>query len=217
MLLRALFSIEMVGLHNIPPDGPFIAAMNHIFFIDPILVSTFSNRMIVIMSKIENYSIPLVGPILHLYGTFPVHRGETDMHAIRTSLKVLDAGLGLLMAPEGTRSPHRTLQPGRDGMALIALRSAAPIVPVGIAGQEKLWTNLKRLRRTPVRLAFGEPFLARPDPSLSHKEQLHCVTHDAMVRLAALLPREYRGVYADKENPDCDWVAVPTVTGTASG
>jgi 1-acyl-sn-glycerol-3-phosphate acyltransferase len=196
LVLRTFYRIEVTGAQNIPAHGPFIAIMNHIYFVDPVLVTSTAPRLIIIMSKIENYDIPVLGSLMRHYGTFPIHRGETDLQALRMSLKVLQSGFGLLMAPEGTRSHAHSLQEGRDGLAFIALRSGAPIVPVGISGQEHLVQNLKRLRRTPVRMVIGEAFVALADPAATHQQQLQDVTHSAMVRLAAVLPEEYRGVYA---------------------
>jgi 1-acyl-sn-glycerol-3-phosphate acyltransferase len=112
IVARLLFKLEIIGAENVPAEGPLIAMMNHIYFIDPVLVGVLAPRLIVIMSKIENYNILLLRPFLHLYGCFPVHRGQLDMTAIRTSLHVLEQGLGLLMAPEGTRSRTHTLQEG---------------------------------------------------------------------------------------------------------
>nr|MBC7244346.1 1-acyl-sn-glycerol-3-phosphate acyltransferase [Chloroflexota bacterium] len=199
LLFKLIFKIEFTGIGNVPKQGPFIAMMNHIYFLDPVLVSALSPRFIVIMSKIENYRNPLFAPIMRLYGTFPVRRGELDMSAIRTSLQVLEQGHGLLMAPEGTRSRTHTLQEGRDGMAWLALRTNAPIVPVALSGQERLGHYLRRLRRTPLRIVFGEPFRFRTVEGTQRREQLHAMTNEAMYRLAALLPPSYRGIYHNLE------------------
>jgi 1-acyl-sn-glycerol-3-phosphate acyltransferase len=198
IVARMLFRLEIVGQENVPTTGPFIALMNHIYFLDPVLVGLLTRRKVIIMSKIENYRILLFRPILYLYGTFPVRRGELDMAAIRTSLSVLERGQGLLMAPEGTRSRTKTLQEGQDGMAWLAVRSQAPLVPVALSGQEQLGHNLPRLRRTPLRVVYGEPFLLQAAGRLT-REQRRQMTDETMYRLAALLPPPYRGVYSDLE------------------
>lgn len=202
-VLRALFNllykVDIHGLENIPKQGPFIAMMNHIYFVDPVLVGVLAPRYIVIMSKIENYQILPLRPFLHVYGCFPVRRGEMDLQAIRTSLGVLEQGDGLLMAPEGTRSRSKTLQEGLDGVAWLALRSNAPIVPVAHTGQERLGHSAIRLRRAHLRMVFGEPFRFRRPPCLDRDEQLRLMTTEAMYRLAELLPPAYRGVYSDLE------------------
>jgi 1-acyl-sn-glycerol-3-phosphate acyltransferase len=212
ILIRIFYQLDITGIENVPKQGPFIVMMNHIYYIDPVLVATLAPRNIVIMSKIENYQNPLLALVMHLYGTFPVHRGELDMTAIRTSLQLLEEGHGLLMAPEGTRSRQGTLLEGRDGMAWLAVRSQAPIAPVALSGQQYLGHNLRRLRRTPLRVAFGESFYlgSAPDPQRPSaapkfpREQLHKMTQEAMYALAKLLPPAYRGVYSDLEKATSD-------------
>lgn len=206
ILFKLLLKIEVTGVKNIPKQGPFIAMMNHIYFLDPVLITALAPRYIVPMSKIENYRNPVMSLVLRLYGTFPVRRGELDLQAIRTSLSVLKSGLGLLMAPEGTRSLTKTLQRGRDGTALIALRCNVPVVPVALSGQENLRHNWKRLRRTSVRMVYGEPFCFRAVEGIPHREQLRRMTAEAMYRLAALLPPEYRGVYSDLEKATSEFI-----------
>jgi len=223
VLCHILFKLDIIGIQNVPKRGPFMAMMNHIYFIDPILVATLAPRNIVIMSKIENYQNPLLALVMNLYGTFPVHRGELDMTAIRTSLRIMQEGHGLLMAPEGTRSKNRTLQEGRDGMAWLALRSQAPIVPVALSGQEYLGHNFRRLRRTPLRVVFGEPFCFRWAPDQQQacagaktpREQVRQMTREAMYALAKLLPPAYRGVYSDVEKATADTM-VPYRNGQES-
>lgn len=211
-ILQILFSIllklDLVGRENVPVEGPFILMINHVYFLDPILAVALSPRRTVPMSKIENYHNPVLGLILHWYGSVSVRRGEVDMQAIRKSLHVLERGQGLMMSPEGTRSKSRALQEGHDGMVMLALRSherAVPIVPVAVSGQEHLGTNLKRLRRTPVRIVFGQAFCLHLREGLPHREQMRNMTREAMYRLATLLPLEYRGVYSDLNLATTDW------------
>ena len=204
IVCRILFKLDVVDVHHVPTQGPFIAMMNHIYYVDPILVATLAPRNIVIMSKIENYQNPLLALVMHLYGTFPVRRGELDMTAIRTSLRLLEEGHGLLMAPEGTRSKTHTLQEGRDGVAWLAVRSNTPIVPVALSGQEHLGHNLRRLRRTPLRVVFGRPFRFRPEQGVPLRQQLPRMTREAMYQLAGLLPPDYRGVYSDLDKATSD-------------
>ncbi len=203
-LFHLLYRIELSGSDNVPRQGGFIAMMNHIYFIDPVLVGALAPRPIVIMSKIENYKNPVAALALRLYGTFPVHRGELDLNAIRTALSLIEKGHGLLMAPEGTRSKIHSLQEGRDGLAWLAVRSALPVVPVALSGHERLGSNVRRLRRTPFRITFGEPFVLQADPGLPQRPQLRRMTREAMYRLSALLPPEYRGVYSDLSQATSD-------------
>jgi 1-acyl-sn-glycerol-3-phosphate acyltransferase len=84
---------------------------------------------------------------------------------------------------------------------MIALRCTnVPIVPIAISGSEQFKYNWRRLRRTPVRMVFGQAFHFRTQEGMPHREQMRLMTCEAMYRLAALLPPEYRGVYSDVEN-----------------
>lgn len=198
-LFRALLRLTVVGIENVPRQGRLIVIMNHLSFLDPILVSALMPRDIAIMSKIENFQIPVLGKVVEWYGSFPVRRGELDMAAIRTSVQVLEGELALLLAPEGTRSKTGGLQTAFDGMAMIATRAHTPVLPVAMTGNESFPSQLKRLRRTQVTVRIGEPFVFQSQGTAKRREELARMTQEAMVRLAALLPESYRGEYAGYE------------------
>jgi 1-acyl-sn-glycerol-3-phosphate acyltransferase len=203
-ILRILFKIclrlDVVGRENIPAEGPVIFMINHVSFLDPIVVGGVSPREVVMMSKIENFSLPIWGIFIRLYGCFPVRRGEVDLQAIRHSLKALRDGEILLMAPEGTRSRTHQLQPGHDGMAFLALRANAPIMPVAVTGGQHFGSNMKRLRPTPFKVVFGKSFRLRSKPGRVKRKALRKMTEEAIYQLAAILPPEYRGVYSDLDS-----------------
>ncbi len=204
LLFRLLLRIDISGLEHVPPHGRVVIMMNHVHFLDPLLVSAFIRRDMGIMSKAENF-VPVFGRFVKWYGSFPVRRGEFDLAAIRTSLAYLEADRGLLMAPEGTRSKTGGLQPGYDGLALVATRADAPIIPVAIYGHEPFVGNLRRLRRTPFHMVIGQPFrLVNPpeegQENTHRRTQLRLMTQAAMYELARHLPPSHRGVYADLDN-----------------
>jgi len=187
--------LRLHGLDNMPAEGSVIIAINHTSFVDPLLVGAYLPRHVVMMSKIENFKLPFFGFLVTLYGAFPVRRGEIDREAIKTALEVLRSGQVLLMAPEGTRSLDGQLQQGRDGLAMIAARTGALVVPFAIAGAKPVSKNLKRLRRTPVTVKVGKPFKLESANAKPSREELAAMTDRVMLRLAGLLPPEQRGVY----------------------
>jgi 1-acyl-sn-glycerol-3-phosphate acyltransferase len=197
LLIRLLLDCEVEGLDNLPEEGPLIVCQNHMISIDTVVGAAFVKREIVGMSKVENYHVPILGFLFKAYGTFPVRRGEVDRQALRTALKVLKQGKVLMVAPEGTRSKTNTLQKGKDGLSYIAVRSGVPILPLAIWGQEEFWHQLRRLRRTRVKVVFGRPFMLEPGEGKLTREQLTQMTHEMMYRIAALLPQAYRGYYGD--------------------
>ena len=193
-----LVRLERVeGIENVPAHGPAILMINHIAFVDPIVVLHLLPRNIVPMAKIEVYNYPLVGIFPRLWGVIPVRREEVDRRAIQGALDVLRAGEIILVAPEATRSPR--LQQGKEGVAYLANRSGAPIVPVAIEGTEGFpslpW--LKRWRGPGVHVRFGQPFQYRVVEGKQMRGQLRLMTDEAMYLLAAMLPERRRGVYSD--------------------
>jgi len=203
LILRGLMAIlldyEVVGLENVPRKGPLIVAINHMNFLDPVIATVFIPRDIVSMAKAELFGSPVVGLVFRLYGAFPVRRGEIDRTALRKAMAALQEEKALLMAPEGTRGGDWRLMKARDGVAYVALQASVPILPVAISGSERFWKELARLRRTKTRVVVGEPFVLVPKEGKVTREQLGEMTTQAMYRLAALLPPEYRGIYGDLE------------------
>jgi 1-acyl-sn-glycerol-3-phosphate acyltransferase len=214
LLARILLKLEVLGLENVPPEGPFIVAMTHTNFLDPALAGAVMPREVVIMAKAEAFRHPIYRIIVRLYGAFPVQRGEVDRQALRRSLEVLAGGEALLVAPEGTRSGDGRLQQGHGGMTFIALRSDAPILPMAIIGGEHFWGNLARLRRTPVKIVIGRPFRFSSEEKRPGREIMSQMTEEGMYQLAALLPPERRGVYSDLDSATEEYLAFPP--GSAS-
>lgn len=200
ILFKLLLNLEVVGLENVPLEGPLILMINHTSLLDPVMAGGVMPREVVAMSKIENFRDPVLGIIVRLYGAFPVRRGEVDLQATRRALEVLHNGEVLLMAPEGTRSKEHCLQPGHDGMTFVACRTNAPVLPMAITGVKDFTSNLKKLRRTDIKVVIGKPFRFRSSGKKVKRDVLHQMTEEAMYQLAAILPPEYRGVYSDLDS-----------------
>lgn len=199
ILMKLLLRFEITGLEHIPATGPVIIIINHIAFLDPIMVFGSVPRRVTPMAKIEAFDQPVWGLFMKVYGAIPVHRGEADTNAIKQALRLLKAGEIVLLAPEGTRSPTHQLQPAKDGATVLALKSGAPIVPIGVTGTHQMKAYLRKLKRAPVHLSVGKPFYVQPptyDSRLARQE-IAAVTREVMYRLAAQLPPEYRGVYSN--------------------
>ena len=197
-LFKILLKIEIVGLENVPRQGTLIFMINHVSFLDPVLILGLMPRQATAFAKIETLSYPALGLLIRLYGVVPVRRGEVDRQALRQAIEILARGEALLVAPEGTRSHHGRLQQAHDGVAYIALRTGATIIPVAILGQERFPASLKRLRRAKIQIRIGKPF--RFVPGKVSRDELRAMTKEAMYQLASLLPPERRGVYSDLES-----------------
>jgi 1-acyl-sn-glycerol-3-phosphate acyltransferase len=154
-LARALFVVRVTGAEHVPLSGPVLVAGNHSGLLDGPLVFLLSPRRTALLAKAEIF----VGPWPRLWGwldVLPVHRGSADRSALKAGLAVLERGGALTVFPEGTRGAGR-LEQVSDGLAYLALRSGAPVVPLAVSGtQQALPKGSARLRlRTEVHLVFG--------------------------------------------------------------
>jgi 1-acyl-sn-glycerol-3-phosphate acyltransferase len=185
------------GIENIPKEGAAILMMNHIALLDPLAVLHFTPRNIVPLSKVEAIHIPIISIFPRIWWVIPVDRGDVDRRAIRGALDVLRAGEIILIAPEATR--NQQLQRGKEGVAYLASRSGAPVVPVAIAGTPG-FPSLPispRWREPGIHVRFGKPFYYKQDLKRPGREKLRLMTDEAMYILAEMLPEDRRGVYSD--------------------
>lgn len=198
---RFLARIErVVGLENIPRSGPTIVMINHIAFIDPFVVMNVYPRNIVPMAKREVYDFPIMGIFPRIWNVIPVERENVDRNAIRMASEILQAGEVILIAPEGTRGP--ALKEGREGVAFLANRTNAPVLPVAVDQTEGFPTSpfSHRWKGPGASLRFGRPFTYLSDKPRPDRVQLRQMTDEAMIILANLLPEHRRGIYAERVN-----------------
>lgn len=200
---RVLLRSHVEGLERLPRTGPLILYYNHIHYIDPvgILVRLRGRRYVVPVAKAELEHTFFLGWATRSYGTIFVKRGEPDIPALRAALAVLKAGYALLIAPEGTRSPHGRLIPAEKGLGLLVYRANPVLMPVGVWGTTEFPASYKRLRRPRVHYRFGRPYRFRLPRKMTRRQAEELVTDYAMRRLAQCLPEPMRGVYADPPPP----------------
>ena len=207
---RALSRIAVEGaIDEIPRDGPLILAANHASNLDAIVLGSWLmpelGRRIHWLGKKELFAWPIVGWAAANGGVHPVDRGAADVEAFRLARRILDEGHILFVFPEGTRSPDGALHEAQDGVAVLALRTGAPIVPLGISGSNKVWPKGQTLPRPGghVTVRVGSPF--RPTellpPDTDRRTAKGLITTMIMERIAALLPPSQRGVYGETKVP----------------
>lgn len=154
----ALGGLRVLNAERVPKEGPVLYLPVHMSYLDPPLIGCASPRAIRYMAKQELFK-GLGGVILRSVNSFPVKRGANDTEAIRKAIEFLQAGETLLVFPEGTRNDGVTLGPITPGAAMLAKRTGAQVVVVGVSGTEKVWPRgAKKVRRARMTVAFSEPF-----------------------------------------------------------
>jgi 1-acyl-sn-glycerol-3-phosphate acyltransferase len=200
LVFGIILRVDLRGLENIPPTGPVVFGISHSSFIDPLIAGAYAPRDVVPMAKTEVFRLPIIGLIVRLYGAFPVRRGEVDMKAMKTALRVLHSGYGLIIAPEGHRSESGALQQGREGAIILSLRSGAPILPVAVWGGKLFWKNLMRLRKTDIMYYVDKPVIPAVMPKAT-REQVSAMSDELMLLIAAMMPPEIQGYYVGWSKP----------------
>jgi 1-acyl-sn-glycerol-3-phosphate acyltransferase len=207
---------EVEGREFVPPGGPLIVVANHLSYADPpLLVASFPRRLTFI-AKQELFANPIMGVLLRQVGAYPLDRSGTTVNTMRQMLRLLAQGCAVVTFPEGHRSPDHTMREGMAGPAYLAIKSQAPILPVGITGTEKIpsWRIAAPLCRFKVNIGqlFNPPTL---EGTLTR--EVVSVRDMIMYRIAALLPEEYRGVYSIPAPPAVASVTVPSAESSNIG
>ncbi len=202
-LLLFLFTRWQVrGKQNIPRQGPLLAVVNHLNLADPPVIAVSLNRKSMFMAKEELFRSGFSRYFISRFGAFPVHRGRLDRETLHQAEKVLAQGMVLIVFPEGTRSKNAQLQSALPGSTLLALRSGAPVLPIGISGTERIKGATWWLRRPRITINIGSPFHLPPASGKLPRTAMAELTDSIMTRISELLPAEYRGKYAGQGNRD---------------
>ncbi|MHB1089026.1 MAG: lysophospholipid acyltransferase family protein [Acidimicrobiales bacterium] len=161
-ILRALswilFRPTVIGVENIPLEGPVLIAPIHRSNVDFAFTLFISPRKVFFMAKDSIFRVPVLGPLVSHLGAFPVKRGSADRESMSLAEGVLRQGHALVLFPEGTRKEGLSVQPLHDGAMFVAARTGALVVPVGIGGSEKampLGAKLPRFAK--IRIVVGTP------------------------------------------------------------
>jgi 1-acyl-sn-glycerol-3-phosphate acyltransferase len=209
-VMRCLTRVTIEGAFDrIPRDGPLIIASNHLSNADGVILGAWLTprlgRRIHWLGKREMLEWPVIGPMARAGSVHPVDRGAADVEAFRLAQRILDEGHVLVVFPEGTRSTTGGLQEAKDGLALLALRSGAPILPVGVSGTDRFWPRGTFIRPGGrVGLRIGEAFRLADviADGVDRKTAKRLATAEIMARIAAVLPERHRGAYGTAEEAE---------------
>jgi 1-acyl-sn-glycerol-3-phosphate acyltransferase len=172
-VVRWLYRLRAEGSENLPAEGGYVLAANHISNLDPwpLGLPLWPSRFLRFMAKSELYWWPL-GRVITAGGGFPVRRGERDLEAINTAIELARQGNVVAMFPHGTRQRKGLVKryeaKAHTGAARIALEAGVPLVPAAIAGTDRL------SKLGPLRVRYGTPIpledLKDEDPGIAARE-----------------------------------------------
>ena len=144
-------SFRRYGRHRVPATGPFLIISNHESFWDPPIVGITVGRRVTYMARKTLFNNRIGSFLMRMQGAFPVDQDGTGLDGIRTALQMFEKGEGVIVFPEGTRTPDGTMKEFMAGIVLLIRRSKVPVLPVGIAGVYSAWPiHAKRPKWSPL-------------------------------------------------------------------
>ena len=190
--------METRGLDCVPPYGPLIIASNHLSYTDPPVLVASIPRSLHFMAKKELFRDPVSRYAMKGFHVSPLDRSGSGFGAVKLVLQMLAEDKAVVIFPEGHRSPDHTMKEGMLGIAYLALKSQAPILPVGITGTEKIPTWRMPLPLCRFRVSIGQPFTLPVIEGNPGKDIRKGMLDMIMTRISDLLPESYQGVYASQ-------------------
>lgn len=167
ILFKVVQRMKVIGAEHVPMTGPVILAANHVSNWDPLVIGSAAPRQLVFLAKKSLFKIPLVGLIIRGWGATPVERGHSQRSTINLWLTILKQGKAICIFPEGKRNREHTGQMLKlqSGLAMLAVKSGAPIVPVALINSDRIFRGFKQLK-----VIMGAPITFQDQPELDRKE-----------------------------------------------
>ncbi len=182
-LLFRVSRLRATGQERLREAGPLIYAPVHRSHLDGPLVGSLTHHRVRYLGKQELFHPKPLGWFIRAVGAFPVRRGEADLDAMRSALRLLRDGEAILVFPEGARQPSDDIGPIYDGTAWLAAKSGAPVLPVGIAGtRESMPSGAKFPKRSQVAIVVGAALPPPAGPQGSRARREHMTTWTASLR-----------------------------------
>jgi 1-acyl-sn-glycerol-3-phosphate acyltransferase len=159
LFCRLFFHMRFIGRENIPATGPFILAVNHQSFLDPLFAGIALKRVLCFMARDTLFKSRIFGPLLLSVKAIPVRRGQADISSIRKIIEKLKQGNGVCLFPEATRTSDGKIASFKGGFTLLCRRGNAPVVPVLIDGAFECWPRHKKLPKPgcKITISYGKP------------------------------------------------------------
>ena len=220
-LFRAAWRIHLRGSENLP-DGPAILCPNHTSVLDSFLLPVSLPRRITFVGKAEYLDDWKTRHLFPALGMIPIDRsgGDASARALDAAAQVLARGELFGIYPEGTRSRDGKLHKGHTGPARLALRTGAPLVPVGMIGTEHIQPPGAKAPRPfrPCEIRIGRPIdVARSRDRPDDRLVLRQLTDELMYEIRELSRQEYVDQYATRTHDAMPSQPRATVVGHTNG
>lgn len=147
---KIFYRLEIIGAENIDSSRNYLICANHSSINDPFLLGAVMPLQARFMSKKENFKYKIVGWFIGKLGVFPVDRDSNDIKAIKTSLSILKDKNNLALFPEGTRNKGYEPLPVKSGVAMFAVRTKTPILPITIDSNFKFFSRIRVVFHSPI-------------------------------------------------------------------
>jgi 1-acyl-sn-glycerol-3-phosphate acyltransferase len=203
MIFHLISEVRITGIANIPENGSYIIAINHISIVEPPFVIAFWPVAPEAVGAKDIWERRGQSLLAKFYGGIQVHRGEFDRRLIERMLEVIEAGYPILIAPEGGRSHSPGLRPAFPGVAYIIDKSGVPVLPVGIIGStDDFLHQAFRFNRPVLEMRIGKPTKLPVIEGKGEQRRLSLKKNADLImyKVAELLPPSYQGVYASGRN-----------------
>ena len=198
LLYRTLARVTITGLENVPAQGPYLIAFNHISIFEPPFLLTLWPTAPEAIGAAEVWHEPDKKLLARMYGGIQLDRDQVSREPLIKAVQVLNSGYALLISPEGRLTRQPGLRRANWGIAFLAEKARAAIVPVGVVGStQDFLKRVVALKRPELEMRIGKPFHLPTLDSVStdRREALQKNADQVMLHIAALLPSGYRGVY----------------------
>ncbi len=192
-LMFAMCRPHITGRENVPLDRPVILASNHLSFIDSIVIPLAAPRRVAYLAKAEYFTGRGFGgwvtrTLFTALGAYPIERQtqRAAQAALDTALEILQSGIAFGLYPEGTRSKDGRLARGKTGVAWLALTADCPVVPVAVAGTDRVQPVGARWPRPHrISITFGEPLTFPEQQGQANRNQARRVVTDRIMEAIA--------------------------------
>ncbi len=194
LLIRLVCRFRVSGRERVPETGALLIVANHLSWIDPLFLGQITSRQVWFFTKVEVFHWPVMGWLCKITGQIAVQRGVGDRAALEQALLYLRAGRVIVFFPEGTVERQEEMITAHSGIAMLALRSGATLLPVAHTGTRRV-LRPGRGWFPRVEIKIGQPYVPLLPAGMARKVGLQEITREVMQHIAELLPVEQRGVY----------------------